>query len=67
MSMSMLLVVSLHVHVSVCMCIIARMPDCQVSDQSGIEMKKTNDAGTSPVPYQANEAAFFRSSAGLVL
>jgi hypothetical protein len=28
----------------------AKMPDCPASSQSGTEMKKTNGAGTSPVP-----------------
>jgi hypothetical protein len=26
------------------------MPDCPASSQSGMGMKKTNDAGTGPVP-----------------
>jgi hypothetical protein len=30
----------------------AGMPDCPASNQSGTGMKKTNDAGTDPVPDQ---------------
>jgi hypothetical protein len=46
-SMSMLHV---HVYVHVHVCRNARMPDCPASDQSGTRLKKTNDAGTGPVP-----------------
>jgi hypothetical protein len=28
----------------------AGMPDCPASEQSGTGLKKTNDAGTCPVP-----------------
>ncbi len=72
--MSMLNVyVSVHVHaahhrcvcvcVFVCMfmfvCINARMPDCPASDQSGTGIKKTNDAGTGPVPDQTKAVRHF--------
>jgi hypothetical protein len=40
-------------------CINAGMPDCPASDQSGTGMKKTNDAGTGPVPDQANAVRHF--------
>ncbi len=41
------------------MCINAGMPDCLASDQSVTEMKKNHDAGTDPVPDQANEVLQF--------
>jgi hypothetical protein len=54
--MSMPLVESMHVHVCLCVCINARIPDCPVS---WYQNEKTNDAGSGPVPDQADEAAFF--------
>ncbi len=55
--------VSVHVHAAhhrcecVCecvfVCINAGIPDSPASDQSGTRIKKTNDAGTGPVPDQA--------------
>ncbi len=41
--------------VFVCMfvCINAGIPNCPASDHSGTGLKKTNDAGTGPVPDQA--------------
>jgi hypothetical protein len=72
MSMSMLNVhVSVHVHAahlrsgSMCVCecvfvcINAGMPDCPASDQSGTGIKKTNDAGTGPVPDQTKAIQHF--------
>ncbi len=35
------------------------MPDCPASDQFGTLMKKTKDAGTSPVLGQANAVRQF--------
>ncbi len=43
-----------HVCVCVCVCINAGIPDCPASDQSGRGMKKSNDAGTYPVPDKAD-------------
>jgi hypothetical protein len=72
--MSMLNVhVSVHVHaahhrcVCVCecvfvcvfVCINAGIPDCPASAQSGTGIKKTNDAGTVPVPDQARGVRHF--------
>ncbi len=65
--------VSVHVHaahhrcVGVCecvfvcvfVCINAGMPDCPASDQSGTGIKKTNDAGTGPVPDQTKAVRHF--------
>ncbi len=49
--------VGVHVLVCVCVyvgvCINVGMPNCPASNQSSTEMKKTNDAGTGPVPDQA--------------
>ncbi len=45
--------------VFVCMCINAGMPDCPASDQSGTALKKTNDAGNSPVRDQAKAVRHF--------
>jgi hypothetical protein len=45
--------------VFVFVCINAGMPDCPASDQSGTGMKKTNDAGTGPVPDQAKAVRHF--------
>jgi hypothetical protein len=36
--------------VSLFVCINAGMPDCPTSEQSSTGLKKTNDAGTGPVP-----------------
>jgi hypothetical protein len=36
--------------VFVFVCLNAGMPDCPASEQSGTKLKKTNDAGTGPVP-----------------
>ncbi len=41
------------------MCINAGMPDCPASDQSGTGIKKTNDAGTNPVPVKADAVRYF--------
>jgi hypothetical protein len=70
--MSMLNVyVSVHVHAAhhrcVCVCefmfvfvyINAGMPDCPASDQFGTRIKKTNDAGTGPVPDQTKAVQHF--------
>ncbi len=45
----------------VCMfvCINAGMPNCPASDQSGTGLKKTNYAGTGPVPDQAKAVRHF--------
>jgi hypothetical protein len=44
------------------------MPNCLASDQSGTGLKKTNDAGTGPVPDQAKAVQhFFLSGTGLEL
>jgi hypothetical protein len=40
----------MHMHMYMYMYIYIEMPDCPASGQSGTGMKKTNDAGTSPVP-----------------
>ncbi len=45
--------VCVFVCVFVFVCINAGMPDCPASDQSGTGIKKTNDAGTVPVPDQS--------------
>ncbi len=37
----------------------AGMPDCPSSDQSGTGIKKTNDAGTGPVPDQGKAVRHF--------
>jgi hypothetical protein len=37
------------------------MPDCPASVQSGTGLKKTNDAGTGPVPDQADTVRHFFS------
>jgi hypothetical protein len=58
MSMSML-----HVHVNVHVHIYrnAGMPDRLASSQSGTGLKKTNDAGTGPVPNYAHTVRHFFS------
>jgi hypothetical protein len=45
--------------VCVFVCINAGMPNCPASDQSGTGLKKTNDAGTGPVPDQAKAVWHF--------
>ncbi len=40
----------IYVYTCVYIYIKARMQDCQASSQSGTGMKKTNNAGTGPVP-----------------
>jgi hypothetical protein len=40
-------------------CINARMPDCPASDQCGTGKKKTNHAGTGPVPDQTKAVWHF--------
>jgi hypothetical protein len=45
--------------VCVFVCINAGMPNCPASDQSGTGPKKTNDAGTGPVPDQAKAVRHF--------
>jgi hypothetical protein len=37
------------------------MPDCPASGQSGTGLKKTNDAGTGPVPDYAHTVRHFFS------
>jgi hypothetical protein len=58
--------VSLFVCLFVCMCVFmcinAGMPNCPASDQSGTGLKKTNDAGTGPVPDQAKAVRLFFGS-----
>ncbi len=44
-----------------CVCINAGMPDCPASDQSGTGMNRTNDAGTGPVPDEADAVRHFFS------
>jgi hypothetical protein len=51
--------VCVFVCVCVLVCINAGMPNCPASDQSGTRLKKTNDAGTSPVPDQAKAVRHF--------
>ncbi len=57
-----------HVHatcrVHTCACVLVRVYKCQNSGLSSLQSvwyqnEKTNDAGTGPVPDQADEAAFF--------
>jgi hypothetical protein len=58
MSMSMLHVhVNIHVHIYKN----AGMPDHPAFGQSGTGLKKTNDAGTVPVPDQAHTVRHFFS------
>jgi hypothetical protein len=45
----------------VCVCTNAGMLDCPASNKSGSRMKKSNDAGTGPVPDQDNEVWHFFS------
>jgi hypothetical protein len=45
--------------VFVFVCINAGMPDCPPSDQSGIGIKKTNDAGTGLLPDQTKAIRHF--------
>ncbi len=45
--------------VCVFVCINAGMSNCPASDQSGTGLKKTNDAGTGPVPDQAKAVRHF--------
>jgi hypothetical protein len=47
------------VFMCVFMCINAGMPDCPASDQSSTGIKKTNDAGTGPVPNQIKAVRHF--------
>jgi hypothetical protein len=47
------------VFMSVFVCINAGMPNYSASDQSGTGLKKTNDAGTGPVPDQAKAVRHF--------
>ncbi len=51
--------VYVFVCVSVFVCINAGMPNCPASDQSGTGLKKTNNAGTGPVPDQAKAVRHF--------
>jgi hypothetical protein len=49
----------LFVCMFVFVCINAGMPECPASDQSGTGIKKTNDAGTGPVPHQTKAVRHF--------
>jgi hypothetical protein len=51
--------VGVFVCVFVFVCINAGMPDCLAFDQSGTGIKKTNDAGTVPVPDQTRQSGIF--------
>jgi hypothetical protein len=47
------------VFMSVFVCINAGMPNYPASNQSGTGLKKTNDAGTGPVPDKAKAVRHF--------